>query len=503
MPLAAPSLLAALSTWLTPLWLVSVGVAAAVIVLTVIWGVLRLLLPRAAEFVSTSIREGMLLPLFYMSVFLTAFAVLGIFLVPGIPYRSVLTSVSRISSVGAKDWTFTVPPSTTDFELKDLQLPMAELAGFEATTDQPVTIGTNISSHVGQMLGMKIGPGSDARWVKPMAQSQDEAMQEDTITHWMVNNSGTMPATLHVRTFTDIQYPEVRVVPLVTGALLGLVFLYLGIRWLSPKVSAIALTTCKEAMYQPLFYLALGLGSVGLIAFIFIPYNTFGEDIKMLKDSGLIWIMIWAIIVAVWAASVSVSEEVEGRTALTVLSKPVQRWQFILGKFLGVLGPVVVLFIVLGMLFLLTVSYKVVYDARETAKSEPLWQVSYLEMIRIVPGLVLAFFETVVLAAISVALSTRLPMLANLIVCSSVYVLGHLVPLLVNSAVGKFEIVRFVGQFIATVLPVLDHFNIQAAVAAGQVVPLDYLGMALLYCVLYSSIAMLLGLALFEDRDLA
>ena len=87
--------------------------------------------------------------------------------------------------------------------------------------------------------------------------------------------------------------------------------------------------------------------------------------------------------------------------------------------------------------------------------------------------------------------------------CASIYVLGHLVPMLVNSSVGKFEIVRFVGQFIATVLPVLDHFNIQAAVATGAIVPWSYLGMALAYCALYSTIAMLLGLALFEDRDLA
>jgi hypothetical protein len=81
--------------------------------------------------------------------------------------------------------------------------------------------------------------------------------------------------------------------------------------------------------------------------------------------------------------------------------------------------------------------------------------------------------------------------------------MGHLVPLVVNSAVGKFEIVRFIGQFMATVLPVLDHFNIQAAVAAGAEVPLAYLGMAFLYCLLYSTIAMILGLAMFEDRDLA
>ena len=241
-----------------------------------------------------------------------------------------------------------------------------------------------------------------------------------------------------------------------------------------------------------------------LLAFIFIPYNTFGEDVKMLKDSGLTMIMVLSMIVAVWSASVSVSEEVEGRTALTVLSKPVKRRQFILGKFLGVLGPVVVLFVVLGFLFLITVSYKVVYDSREVAKSEPTWQLCYLEMIRTVPGLVLAFLETVVLAAISVAISTRLPMIANLIVCASIYVLGHLVPMLVNSSVGKFEIVRFVGQFIATVLPVLgslQHPSRRGRRRHGA----HRATWAWRWSIACSTrtIAMLLGLAMFEDRDLA
>jgi hypothetical protein len=53
------------------------------------------------------------------------------------------------------------------------------------------------------------------------------------------------------------------------------------------------------------------------------------------------------------------------------------------------------------------------------------------------------------------------------------------------------------------VLPVLDHFNVQAAVAGGVRIPLDYLAWAALYCVLYSAVAMLLALILFEDRDLA
>jgi hypothetical protein len=124
-------------------------------------------------------------------------------------------------------------------------------------------------------------------------------------------------------------------------------------------------------------------------------------------------------------------------------------------------------------------------------------------MIRTVPGMLLSFFETLVLAAISVAMSTRLPMIANLLVCATIYVLGHLAPMIVNSSYGQFAIVEFVGQLIATILPNLDHFNIQAAIAAGADVPTEYLLWALVYCVLFCFSAMLLALALFEDRDLA
>jgi ABC-type transport system involved in multi-copper enzyme maturation permease subunit len=275
------------------------------------------------------------------------------------------------------------------------------------------------------------------------------------------------------------------------------------LRWVAPKVAAISRTTSKEALSQPLFYVLLAIGVFGLVAFPFVPYNTLGEDIKMVKDEGLTMIMVLSIILALWTASLSIADEIEGRTALTLLSKPVSRWQFILGKFLGILVPVAIMFIVLGALFLGSVSYKVVYDAKESALPDPTWSQCRDEMLQIAPGLALAFMETVVLTAISVAISTRLPMLANLIICAAVYVLGHLVPILVNSAVGQIEFVRFVANLLAAILPVLDHFNISAGISAGQDVPAVYLAWAALYCVVYSTVAMLLALLLFEDRDLA
>ena len=213
--------------------------------------------------------------------------------------------------------------------------------------------------------------------------------------------------------------------------------------------------------------------------------------------------MVLCIFQAVWAASSSVSDEIDGRTALSVLSKPVGRPQFIVGKFFGIAWTELVMFLILAGVFLAVVAYKPIYDARENAQADPTWMYCYVEMSQVIPGLVLAFFEALVFAAISVALSTRLPMLANLIICFSIYALGHLTPLMVMSDLNQFPIVTFVGELIATVLPMLNHFNIQAAVAVGADVPWTYLASAGAYCAIYCAVALLFGLILFQDRDLA
>ncbi len=277
---------------------------------------------------------------------------------------------------------------------------------------------------------------------------------------------------------------------------------YFLLVWLTPKVAAIARTTAKEAFAQPLFWVALTLGVVLLLVFPFLPYNTLGDDLKMVKDEGLVLIKVLSILVAVWTASVSIADEIEGRTALTLLSKPVGRRQFILGKYLGVIAPAAIMFIVLGAIFLATVSFKVKHEARESAAVEPTSQQCQREMVHIVPGLALAFLETVTLTSIAVALSTRLSMVPNLLICAMIYALGHLTPGFANANPDS-KLVAFFGQFVATILPNLDDFNVEAAVSTGQSIPLDYVGMAAVYSLLYSTVAMMLALLLFEDRDLA
>jgi ABC-type transport system involved in multi-copper enzyme maturation permease subunit len=290
----------------------------------------------------------------------------------------------------------------------------------------------------------------------------------------------------------------------VTAVALFSIFLFYFLQaMLAPRLSAIALATFKSEVAQPLFAIVLVLGIAALLLSIYIPYNTFGEDIKMLKDSGLTLIRVLCILLAVWGASTTLADEIEGRTALTVLSKPVQRRSFVIGKFLGIGWTTALMFIVLGAVLMAVVSYKLVYDSRETSQEIPDWQACYLEMASTLPGLVLAFMETMILAALSVAISTRLPMFANFMICFTVYVLGHLIPLISQATEDQFEIVKFVGRFSAAIFPNLEAFDMQTALAAGFAVPGAYLGMSLVYCLLFSTVAMLLALILFEDRDVA
>ena len=279
--------------------------------------------------------------------------------------------------------------------------------------------------------------------------------------------------------------------------------MYMVVAVAFPKVFAVAYSTFKTEVNQPLFLIVVFIGLLFILGSVYVPYNTFGEDIKMYKDSGLTLIRVLAIFLAVWAASKSVAEEIDGRTALTVLSKPVGRRQFIFGKFGGISLLIALLFIFLGLWFVGWTAYKPIYDGKESAAGLVDWQIAFNHAISMVPALFLSFLEVLIFVAISIAISTRMGILANFLMCFAIYVLGHLTPLIVQSSVGEFEVVQSFGRLIAIIFPVLNHFDVQAAINTNQTVPMMYLGWAVIYCGLYSAIAMLIALVLFEDRDLA
>lgn len=273
------------------------------------------------------------------------------------------------------------------------------------------------------------------------------------------------------------------------------------------KTYVIALTTYRETVRRPFFWLLVVAASALLGLFVMLPYYTLGEDIKMVKDQGLAVILVTGLVVALFAASVSIADEIEGRTAITLLSKPIRRSDFILGKFLGIMAAIGFLFLLLGLVFGMTVFYKVFYDAQDNVE-DPTWQDAARSVWQVVPGIVLTYFQVTILCALSVAFSTRLPLHLNISACIMIYLLGHLAPQMVQASTqpGQPVIpeVVFMARFFATVLPGLEYFNVGPAISADTAVPwVGYVLPCLGYCVLYTAIALLLALVLFEDRDLA
>jgi ABC-type transport system involved in multi-copper enzyme maturation permease subunit len=273
------------------------------------------------------------------------------------------------------------------------------------------------------------------------------------------------------------------------------------------KVLTIALATAKEAIRQPAFFVLAFLAGASLVATVFVPYFTFGEDIKMYKDTGLTTISFACLLLALLTASSSVAEEIEGKTAITLLSKPINRRQFILGKFLGIQLGVLVLFVLLGALFAGGVWYKTGYDLRESAGSPEDIFKRTAQVRQVLPGLVLGYFEVTMLTAVSVAISTRLPMLVNLIVTIAIFFLGHLTPILVaasRQSANANEFVQFMARLFRFALPDLELLNTGPAIATGAIIPwVSYVLPALGYCMLYSGAALFLAFLLFENRDVA
>ncbi len=419
----------------------------------------------------------------------------------------MMQSIARLPFAVDIERDFTVSPSAANHTGDEFPIEFngEEVRFVEIQTDQKIELASQpITSQIGSQQRYSVDPShkSSAFLRRPDGNGR---IPNEEISRLYINNLGGTDAHVKLKLNIEPIYREVWLVPCTAVCVLGVYLLYLAFMAALPKTGAIALSTFKTEVSQPVYIFVMSVGIVFLGFSIWIPYNTFGEDIKMYKDSGLTLIRVLAIFVAIWAAGKSVSEEIEGRTALTVLSKPVGRRQFIFGKYAGICLAIAAMFVILGLWFELWTAYKPVYDARESSKGDVAWEECFLEATRMTPALVLTFLEVTIFVAIAIAISTRFGILVNFLLCFSIYVLGHLTPLIVNSAdaVNAFEPVVLFGQVIAVIFPVLDHFDVQAAINTNNDVPLTYLGWSLIYTVIYGAMAMLLALVFFEDRDLA
>jgi hypothetical protein len=309
---------------------------------------------------------------------------------------------------------------------------------------------------------------------------------------------------------------------------------------IAPKAGAVAMAAYREALRQPMFWLILILASLLIVTSMVVPYFTLGDDYKLMKQVGFDMVMLFSALFGLLTASVSVNEEIEGRTAITVISKPVSRRQFFIGKYLGILLACWVMTMALGVTLTWALWIKPRFDPLDDVV-DPMpfevtkWVTPNIE--KVVPttegkawadgmgawfgatlahhiGLARIFGQVMIMLGICTALATRVQFVVNLVICFGVFLIGNLSPIMVhvteraeNQQNTAMQLVRFVAQAVNAVFPSLDAFDMGPAIIRDMPLStIDFVGFVAtvcLYALLYTSIAILGGLVLFEDRDLA
>ena len=217
-----------------------------------------------------------------------------------------------------------------------------------------------------------------------------------------------------------------------------------------PKGASITYATQREATRQPLFWLIVAGGFLVLVVSLVLPYFTYGEDYKMMYELGFDIVLFATMVFTALLASISVNEDIEGRTALTIISKPLSRRDFLLGKFLGIELSGFLLLFVLGTVFQLFLLFRQGIERMDPVP-DPVWVLDTIDrfnlggsaesMIKglagwfsltgeILPSLVLCLCQVSIITAISVALATRFPMMVTLPVIATIFFLAHLAPVL-------------------------------------------------------------------------
>lgn len=280
--------------------------------------------------------------------------------------------------------------------------------------------------------------------------------------------------------------------------------------------------TFIEAVVQPIFPLLLALGSAILLIFGLLPFFTLGEDTVMSKSVGLDVILLLVLISTLFATSKSVFEEIEDRTMLTLMSKPLQRWEVLLGKYLGIVAASLLAIIILGVVICLATWWRIPGDymlSTRTIDDQELRKLlgyRVMHLTGLAAELILKWLQISVLAAVGVALSTRVSLVVNLPVVIIIYIAGNLTRFLFPLEGQSFAL-QALAYVVTTVLPYLENFDLSGATiykpiavyqfaddrsAVQLAATCKYVAWAFGYAAVYITFALTTGLWLFHNREL-
>lgn len=287
------------------------------------------------------------------------------------------------------------------------------------------------------------------------------------------------------------------------------------------RIGAITQVTYHEALYQPFTLIVFVMCVIAIVITAFVPFNTFGEDTKMFRDVAMSFVLMFILVIMVFATAKVIDEEIENRTMLTLMSKPVARWQVIIGKYLGIACLMFVTMAICTIAAAACAWLRYFSDQRVDlsvagyAGQQALYWANDAAIIALIPAFILQFMELATLAAISTAIATRYSLALNMTVIVVLYIganLTRFVPLLHLGAPWQTLV-----DGASYLLPYLTNFDINQALiyrsismpghymgpdapTIGQV--WEYVSLATIYGMMYIGAALSAAVALFRNREL-
>ena len=319
------------------------------------------------------------------------------------------------------------------------------------------------------------------------------------------------------------------------------------------NILAIARNAFLESIRQPIFAVVLLAGALALVLNANLAAYTFEDDDKLLVDLGLSTLFVAGLLLAAFLATSVLAREIENKTVLVVVSKPVARAAVVVGKFFGVSAALALAFWTLGTVFLLTVRHRVrpavdvaaAFDMPVivfallggglaiggAALANYLYRRPFPSMLaaclavgmtvalgltwcidprwrlqsplaewdgQLMIAMTLVLEAVLVLAAIAVAASTRLGQVMTLMVCAGAFLAGLVSEHFLGRAGGWSGLVL---RPLYVAVPNLQTFWMADALTQGAPVSLSYLATATLYATLMIAAVVSLAVILFQRRD--
>jgi uncharacterized membrane protein YciS (DUF1049 family) len=281
------------------------------------------------------------------------------------------------------------------------------------------------------------------------------------------------------------------------------------------RVAAISANTVTELTRLKVFYALLLFALILIGSSAFMARMTFQHELQVLKDISLGAMSIFTSLLAIVATARMLPQDVEDRTVYTILAKPVARFEYLLGKLLGVLSLLAISTVVMSLLFC-----AVLYLREQTALAEAARQAVNAEQLQqavqavraasfnpdLLPGIGVIYLKACLLASLTLFISTfATTNIFTIVVTVFVYFIGHL-----QGTAREFWLQEHGGSWIsrtflavvALVFPDLQLFNLTDDIVAGAAIPMALFLKTAAFGCFYTVLYLLLATAVFSGKEL-